>query len=268
MTKQLWKLDNLGERMWIMSNMIAQQSATLGRDGFVLSVVAEETRGLANRLHDMVEKAMFEGEELKPDVFINLAKGLNFLALNTAIEAYRWGHRGKQTAVCAEEIRNLSFSVTGLFDKELEDKRRNFVAPSPKNPLTTVNESFGLFYFSIAGTFFVENLLNVREVIRSHGGYKNGCINLRGQEIPVVDGYKLMGREAEKPAYIILRTPWATPDKTYAIAADADGLDAIYSSVGTPVPPPADMKLAKYVRECWESESGEPFYFMDWPKMV
>ena len=30
----------------------------------------------------------------------------------------------------------------------------------------------------------------------------------------------------------------------------------------------ADMPLAKYVRECWENENGNPFYFMDWIKMA
>jgi len=51
----------------------------------------------------------------------------------------------------------------------------------------------------------------------------------------------------------------------YAISVDSCD-DILYSPVGTPVPPPADMPLSEYVRECWENENGEPFYFMDWVK--
>lgn len=49
---------------------------------------------------------------------------------------------------------------------------------------------------------------------------------------------------------------------------DADASRLSFSPIGKPVEPSADMPLAKYVRECWENENGEPFYFMDWTKMI
>ena len=66
--------------------------------------------------------------------------------------------------------------------------------------------------------------------------------------------------------YIILRTPWAEECKEYAVVVD-DFSCLFYSPIGTPVDPPANMPLTKYVRECWENENGDPFYFMDWVKM-
>ena len=77
--------------------------------------------------------------------------------------------------------------------------------------------------------------------------------------VPVINSINLK--------YIILRTPWAEESAEYAVAVD-DFVTLFYSPIGSPVPAPTDMPLAEYVRECWENENGDPFYFMDWVKMA
>lgn len=91
-------------------------------------------------------------------------------------------------------------------------------------------------------------------------------LKLRGMEIPLIDGCKLLDRPKTESAFVILQTPWAEFNKTYAVTADV--LCIICCPIGKAVDAPANMPLAKYVRECWESENDEPFYFMDWIKML
>ena len=85
-------------------------------------------------------------------------------------------------------------------------------------------------------------------------------------EIPLVDGYKMLGKTKEVQTYVIMWTPWAKQNKIYAVAADV--LCLFFSPIGKLIDTPPDMPLAGYVRECWENEHGQPFYFMDWTKMV
>jgi hypothetical protein len=92
-------------------------------------------------------------------------------------------------------------------------------------------------------------------------------ISFREQTVRLVDPFRVMGAAKDAASYVILKTPWAEQNKTYAVAVDAV-IGLYFSPVGTPVAAPAAMPLAAYVRECWDSENGDPIYFMDWPKML
>ena len=268
MNRTLWKLQQIGERLWILAAITATQAAALGNDGRGFAVVAEETRKMTEKMQNLVEKALFEGEDINKDMLSDLALMLNLLALNAAIEAFHLSEKGKQAAVCAEEIRTLAYDIVRLFDEQLEEKFRRTAQPWPRNPLTT-QHNFGCSFlsFDIAGIPIKENLVNIYEVISGYVECTDGFIKLRKKEYSVINGSKILGRALREPTYIILQSPWSEQDKTYAVAVDS--ISGIFSSpIGTPISIPADMPLAKYVRECRENENGDPFYFMDWPKMI
>ena len=264
MNRTLWKLDRIGERLWTLARLSATQAAALANDGKGIAVVAEETRKMANKVNEVVEKATFDGTEIDKSQIVPLALMLNLLALNSAIESFRLGHLGKQAAVCADDVRNLAYEIVCLFEKDTADKAKQFIHPWPKYPLTSIGKCEYL-HLDAGGINILESLDNVKEVC----GYmerKDNVINLRSMELPLIDCYTMTGKTQETPIYVILQTPWAEQNKTYAVTAEVKCIHLC--PVGRHMDAPADMPLAKYVRECWENENGEPFYFMDWPKMV
>ena len=271
MNKTIWKLQQISERLWILAVTMTQQAAGLGgADGRDFAIVAEETRRMTQKVNQVIERELFDGEEINKKMLTELALQLNLLALNAVMVANHTiesDTKGRAAAVSAEEIRNLAFEIVTLFDDKLEEKVRQSVNPYPKNPLTTVNKSYSFLLFSIAGIPVKENLINIREVNGTVVEHTDNRINLRGEDLPLVNAYKILDKPYEPTNYITLRTPWASQNQTVVIASDrCDGV--ITNPLGMNVAPPADMPLAKYVRECWENENGEPFYFMDWEKMI
>ena len=92
-------------------------------------------------------------------------------------------------------------------------------------------------------------------------------MNRAALELPVVDCFKMLEKTQETPIYVILQTPWTEQNKTYAVTAEVKGIHL--SAIGRHMETPADMPLVKHVREFIEkNDNGEPFYFMDWPKMI
>jgi len=256
MTKTTWKLQQIGERMWILATLTASEAAGLGNYGKGFAVVAEETRSLAVRLNSIVEKVLFDDEDINDEKIKALALELNFLALNASIEAYRLDEKGKKAAVCADEIRNLSLDTLQIFDA---GACRQTAAPWPKTPVTTAPRDC-FISFSISGTPVIENLKNIQEVVTGYAA-QSGSLTLRQKDYPIING--LTGKPLANPSYVILRTPWAGKDCSYAVAVDEINC-LFYSAIGKAVDAPAEIPFAKYVRECWENENGEPFYFIDW----
>ncbi len=265
MNKTLWKLQILGERLWILANLTAQQAATLEIEGRGLAVVADETRKLAGRIEALVEKALFEDDEIEAGDVQDVALMLNLLALNNAFESYRIGSRGKPAAVCADDIRQLAYEVALLLPGNSSPKNYQTVMPFPKDLLTSIDEDREFLLLNIAGINVVEPMSNIKEVCMTTD-YTKTHIKLRGMEIPLVDSCKLLGKPKEESAFVILQTPWATQNKTYAVAANILGI--FRSPIGKPTTQPIDMPLSEYLRECWDSENEAKFYFMDWSKML
>jgi chemotaxis signal transduction protein len=283
MNKKLWRMQRVSERMWILAVMMANNAVALGGSaGRGFAVVAEEARKMAEKMQEAIERALFEDGEINKGMMHDIAYMLNLLAVNSTIEAHHWGEKGRQASVHSEEIRVLAYTVSKEMSDERNDKEqkeetegnRQSYMPYPKNPLSTVKEQQKLILFTIAGIPVMETLINVKEVGRIAEEHNDNRmkLKLRGKELPFINASRILGKPLENSSnssneYIIVRTPWAERDEFYAVAADCfNGIMA--SPVGTPVEPPADMPLAQYVRECWENENGEPFYFMDWTKMA
>ena len=269
MNRNLYKMQQIGDRLWILATNTAMVAASLGRDGRGFAIVAEETRYRSNKLQHLVERAMFENEEIEAEKLKESAQGIMSLALNAAIESHRLRERGKQAAVCAEEIRSLAYALTTIIADDMPlDRLPDAVIPRAKSPLTSVmSDSICFILLKTGDTYFVENLLNIEEVFCGLGKTKDSKIVIRGVEIPVICTQDYLNINNDNPTYVILRTPWVEERNQYAVAVDSFGC-LFYSPIGSPVAPPADMPLAEYVRECWENENGDPFYFMDWNKMA
>lgn len=266
MNKKIWKLQIIGERLWILANLTAQHAAALKmEEGRGLAVVADETRNLSCKINNLVERSLFEDGEIDSGNIRKLASQLYLLALNTAINSARIGPCGKPAAVCADDIRNLAYEVAVLFQENTDIKRFTGIAPMPKTRISSVDSVIELLLLDIAGVRVVEPLINIKEVCMGND-HTETHLKLRGMEIPLIDGCKLLDRPKTESAFVILQTPWAEFNKTYAVTADV--LCIICCPIGKAVDAPANMPLAKYVRECWESENDEPFYFMDWIKML
>ena len=271
MNREQYKLQQISDRLWTCAANTALVAALLGRDGRGFAIVAEETRKMSDKMQLLIEQAIFENVEINMGKLKNAALEIMFLAYNAAIESHRLEEKGKQAAVCAEEIRSLAYLLTTDITDEIPlDRHPENVIPWAKTPLTTViSNNLCFFLVEAGGKFFVENLINVEEVCY---GLKeeNGIVTIRGRKLPVVNLPKFLDTVSDKQKYakyVILRTPWAEESAEYAVAVD-DFVTLFYSPIGTPVPAPADMPLYKYVRECWENENGDPFYFMDWIKMA
>ena len=269
MNRKLYKLQQIGDRLWILAANTAMVAASLGQDGRGFANIAEETRNVTNKMQQLVERAMFESEEIENAKMKDAALEIMFLALNAAVESHRLRERGKQAAVCAEEIRSLAYMLTTVISEDVPlDRLPDMVVPWAKTPLTSVIcENTCFILLKTGNVYFVENLINIQEVCYGLVEKKDGRIILRGAEIPVVSTQEFLGTDTDIPTFIILRTPWAEESNRYAVAVDSFGC-LFYSPIGTPVAPPKDMPLAEYVRECWENEKGDPFYFMDWTKMA
>jgi len=268
MNRKQYKLQQLSDRLWTCAANTALVAAALGRDGRGFALVAEETRTLSNKVQDYIESVLFEDEEIKMELLKDASYEIMFLAYNAAIESHRLEEKGKQAAVCADEIRSLAYTLTIEISDDMPlDRHPENIIPWAKTPLTTViSNNLCFFLFEAGGTYFVENLINIQEVCYGLTESNNKVI-IRSNEIPVVNLLKYLKKESNNQQYIILRAPWADESKEYAVAVD-DFVCLFYSPIGTPVPPPVDMPLVKYVRECWENENGNPFYFMDWVKMA
>ena len=269
MNRKLYRLQQIGDRLWILATNTAMVAAFLGQDGRSFAIVADETRKVTNKMQQLVERALFEEEEIETAEIKDAAQEIMFLALNAAIESHRLRERGKQAAVCAEEIRSLAYMLTTVISEDVPlDRLPDMVIPWAKTPLTSViSENTCFILLKTGNLHFVENIINIQEVCYGLVERKDGNIILRGVEIPVVSTQELLNIETDIPTYIILRTPWAEERNLFAVAVDSIGC-LFYSPIGTPVAPPTDMPLADYVRECWENEKGDPFYFMDWIKMA
>jgi chemotaxis signal transduction protein len=262
MNKTLWKLDKIGDRLWIVAMDAAQQAGALGERG--LAVVADETRRLANELGRVTERALFEGGEINEEKLTELATQLNFLALNCAIESSRLGQRGKAAAVCADEIRGLAFTVVNDLFRKAEYEH---YSPHPKDCVSTVTSNQQFISFKIGSLIISENIENIKEVIGPIVKRTENHISFREQTVRLADPFLMMGEAKDAASYIILKTPWAEQNKTYGVAIDSI-IGLYFSPVGKPVDAPTHMPLAAYVRECWDSENGEPIYFMDWTKIA
>lgn len=265
MNKTLWNLQITGERLWLLANMTAQQAAALDMEGRDLAIVADETRSLANKVNRLVELALFEDEEIKPDSVRDVARMLNLLALNNAIASHHKGVRGKPAAVCADDIRDLAYKLTTLFDENKDMSRDYGAVPVPKQRISSVDKPNDFMRIDIGGVSVMEPLANIKEVCMGVES-SDTHLKLRGMELSLIDGYRLLNKEKGISSTIILQTPWAEQNKTYAVAGNVICL--FFSPIGKPVSPPSNLPLAEYVRECWENENGDPFFFMDWPKML
>lgn len=265
MNRMLWKLDHIGERLWMMATLIAAHAASLENEGKGLAVVAEETRRTGTLIHTMAEGAIVEEREIDRAAAMDLAQRLNLLAINGAIEAIRiTGFTGRQAAIYADEIRELADGILCLFDETFAARKKQTAPPWAANPSSAACS--GRFLLMQAGGIsFVEPAANIQEVCVA-SAREDGKIQLRGMELPFIDLYRLLGKERESRTHVILRTPWAEKNHTFAVTADAALV--FFSPTGKPAAVPEGMPLAGYVRECWENESGEPFYFMDWPRML
>jgi hypothetical protein len=269
MTKTLWKLQIYGERLWSLAYCIANHAAGLSLEGRNLAVVADETRNLANMIHEMSEHALFDDENIQTGALHDAAVRLNVLALNTAIEAYRLGERGKGTAVFADDIHTIAYKVTLLIDGNNANERHLYPTIMPSKRMTSVETNQGFIVLDIAGITVLEPILNVKEVLNGigiHTEHSDTHLTLRGMELPLANGYKLLGKTQSPSSFVILQTPWAEQNRTYAVCADVAGITHV--PIGVPSAVPTDTPLGEFVREYWEGENDVPILFMDWVRMV
>ena len=201
MNRTLWKLQKIGERLWILAVTITQHAGALGRDGKGFAIVAEETRRMTERIESLIEKALFDDEIINKEKLTPYAKILNILALNAALEAFRLWEKGKQAAVCAEEIRKLAHEIGVLLDDipiELEEKIKQMVAPYPMKPLSSVSPHCEFMLFPIGGIPIVENLNYIKEITFGLE-CKDENINLRGVSLPVINCCEISDKTSNDP---------------------------------------------------------------------
>ena len=265
MERKHWKLQQIGERLWSLSAMMSLEAAGLAEDGKGMAIVAEETRNLTKRWCALVERAIFDNEEINSTTAVpSILTQIQFLAINGAIEACRLYEKGKRAAVCADVIHTLASEVAEILEEKPQNTLFGFTAGWPKTPLASSRDYLEMLCFDVAGVSVVENMRFVLEVVTPEIKQNSDKtkLTLRGTEIDIIDCGKAFGQPIQNPSFVIIHTPWAAKNQLYAIATSN-----ITGIIRTPHGTPVAQTAQKFVRECWENENDEnvPFYFMDWP---
>jgi len=188
MNRKLYKLQQINDRLWSCAANTALVAAGLGRDGRGFAVVAEETRKMSDKVQDFIESAMFEDKNIETDTIKDMALMIMLLAYNAAIESHRLEEKGKQAAVCAEEIRSLAYTLTTEISDDIPlDRHPENIIPWAKTPLTTViSNNLCFFLLQAGGIYFVENLINIQEVCYGLTENNNKVI-VRGNELQLIN---------------------------------------------------------------------------------
>lgn len=276
MTREQWKLEQMMNRLWQAAALLAAEAAALAGAGRGAAVVADETRAMAGRLALHLEGELFGGERAPDEALAGMADQLGYLALNAGLEAVRLDNRGKTMAVLADDVRQLATEMGLLLGRQAPAAET--FRPRVAQPMTSVANLRGYFVaFYMGGQPFAENAAFVNEfftldrqaaTLVKQGG---GAVTLRGQEYPLLRWPPLPGaaQDDTETVYMIVRTPWAARDTSYAVAVDKTEASGMFACpVGRPAPLPREDGAAGVVRECWETEEGPAIRFVDWPALA
>jgi len=284
--KKIWYCEQYLQRLYTISMCMMQEAARAGEHGKGYAECASETRTMTGRLTKYVEQLRFDGEDV--DNFsgiVDCTLQLNFLALNTAIQAMNMVDVSmefnipKSMSVYAAELRNLTAAFNELSDNTVWEKP--FVMPEVANPVAAKTEvPFSewetIFSFSIGNAPLCENLAVMREIIYAPVKDIQGeTYRLRGDALPILDCYKkakLPGFKSNFPApsgdcqpVLIMEVE---KGKVFALPVDdLDFTSAFHTIKGTDVPVESSHPFAKFTRLAWDATAGGQLVFLDWTKV-
>jgi len=284
--RKIWLCEQYSQRLYTICMGMMQEAARAGEHGRGYAEAALETRTMADRVMKYIELLRFESDD--DDKFkgiIDCAIQLNFLAMNTAIQAQNMVKISmdfnipKSMAVYADELRKLTGSFNELSNNAVWDKP--FVVPEVAQPVVSKSEiPFSqwetLFTFTIGGAPLCEDLAVIREIIYAPSNDITGeTYSIRGETMPIVDCYKKANIPAFKsnfpkpsgdcqPVFIME----VEKGKPFALPVDDLDFCSIFHTVkGMDVPVDTSHPFAAYSRLAWDAVAGGQLVFLDWTKL-
>lgn len=264
--KQLIKFGLYSERAHRLAFDIAMQAGSLGENG--IAIIADETRNVGIKLH-----RMFDGDEQNKDAILDAVSQLKYLALNGWLEILRVANYQlyyKPTmplAVILDEINNLTNDIETAFNttKELPLIRQKV---APQNLVIT--SDIHCISFFVGDLLFTENVRFVKEVLYYGNGdsvqLEDGCVKLRGINIPVIRPDKLTSKNENKKTLLIINIDYS--EKAKQIAVPTETFPAVFrSSIGVSTEC-KEVICKDFVRECWTCEEDSQMLFLDYDKLL
>jgi|GEM_PF-1993308 len=274
LTQRQWKVQQLAEHARNTAINIAAEAAQQIVDrrpmGSEIASIAEETRRLAERVIEAVEKNIFG--KMPGDEFDTYVKGCGtafaVLALNMGLVSCRLREH-LPLAVQAEELRNCAMGLVEIYEGKQE--YADFPAPMPRSRVVT-DTIFLMSAFSGEYRWF-ENAQFVRDIFYNSEFNKtcikgNRLVNPKdGTDVPLI---RFKG--ASEEGAVVFIADDTDPSKEYAVLADVtpDSVGRFTmgslanSRAGVSKPCDADFP----VRECWAASDGSDIIFPDWSKFL
>ncbi|MCL2169246.1 MAG: hypothetical protein FWB74_04380 [Defluviitaleaceae bacterium] len=274
--KKIWYCELYAQRLYTICMGMLQEAARAGEHGRGYGAVALEARNMADRIVKYTELLRFESaDDDKFKGIIDCAVQLNFLAINTAIQAHNMVKVNmdfnipKSMAVFADELRKLTGAFNELSGGAVWNKP--FVIPETAQPAKD-SERETIFAFTIGGAPLCEILSLIREIVYVPvESVEGGTFSLRGDKMPLIDCYKKANLPAFKSNFpmpsgdyqpvLILENKEGKP---FALPIDDLDFAAIfYTAKGTDVPVHPSHPLSKYARHAWDAVAGGQLVFLD-----
>jgi len=260
-TQKQWKIQHLAENAKNLSTSIAAESAQQmarhmpqSRD-FV--PIAEETRRLAIRLAEAVEKNIFGGlPDSDFDEYIRgCGKAFMVYALNAGIISSRL-REYMRLSVYADELRNFALELRELIRPE----RAFNDIPAVWPPHPVLADTITLFCATSGGHRWYENAGLVKEIADSSLAkhVQDGRLiakTWREMDMPFIT----LGTAGEDSVIVFVNDS-ANPDIEYAILADVtvNSLANLRPGITKPA------KSSIPARDCWATTDGNDILFPNW----
>ena len=265
---QIWKIENLAQQMYSLSQAWAHESVNLGPLGRGLNVVASETRGLYTELIKVLEK-LKEGKS--PDIgneLEDISEKIKILTLNSTIEAvHTYEEIGRPSLISANELSQLNYDFNHLIFTS-ENEWLSDDVPEVLNVNTITNAEFYFLNFNIAGQRFCENLLFIKELIinRESIDFANQKqIDIRGVKVPLFFNNPGINRTKDFGRYILIIG--TTLKDSIAVPVDSLHINDIFTSpLGIKDEKKDVLKSEISIRESWKSKDNDFIDFIDWRK--
>ena len=252
-----------------------------GEAGKRMGIIAEEYRNLAEHFARYVNQA--RSDERKGEYFrgiVDIVIQMKILISNAYLVAYSqnttWANSPhRRLAVWIEEIKSLCEKVSWLAGEN--SSSRAYTYPEIIAPIKSVETSEAYFFqYYIGGVQLIEHVGIISSL--EYHAVDNGAVNIRGQDIPVIDAYKRLNladanksteRRAVMTIYPNLNYPGLNKkSELYAVLVDDLDIDAAYLPIGYNAPLEAGHAFEGYTRECWDAVAGGQLVFVDWEKFI
>ncbi len=267
---QIWKIENLAQQMYSLSQAWAHESVNLGPLGRGLNIVASETKKLYRELIQVLEK-LKEGK--RPDTgneLEQISEKIKILTLNSTIEAiHTYEKIGRPSLISANELKQLNYEFNNLIYSSEEDWLSGDV-PEVLEVNTITNAEFYFLKFNLQGLRYCENMMNIKEIFINRESLDftdQKQIDIRGVEVPLFYSDTSKNKTDDFGRYMLVIG--TTLEDSIAVPVDyLRSNDIFISPLGIRNEENDIQKRAIPLRESWKSKDKGFIDFINWNRTI